>query len=53
MVAGIGLAALDVFVVMRRNRKKTRMTKKEVKDENKNTDGDPLIKSQRAPGSWR
>ena len=38
---------VDVFVVMRRNRKKTRMTKKEVKDENKNTDGDPLIKSQR------
>ena len=38
---------LDVFVVMRRNRKKTRMTKKEVQDENKNTEGDPLIKSQR------
>ena len=47
VLAGIALAVLDVFVVMRRNRKKTRMTKKEVKDENKNTDGDPLIKSQR------
>lgn len=47
VVAGIALAIADVFVVMRRNRKKTRMTKKEVKDENKNSDGDPLIKSQR------
>ena len=47
VIAGLVLAAADVFVVMRRNRKKTRMTKKEVKDENKNTDGDPLIKSQR------
>jgi flagellar biosynthesis protein FlhB len=47
VLAGIALAVLDVFVVMRRNRKRTRMTKKEVKDENKNTDGDPLIKSQR------
>lgn len=45
--AGLVLAAADVFVVMRRNRKKTRMTKKEVKDENKNSEGDPLIKSQR------
>ncbi len=47
MAAGLVLAAADVFVVMRRNRKKTRMTKKEVQDENKNTEGDPLIKSQR------
>ena len=47
IAAGILLAIADVFVVMKRNRKKTRMTKKEVKDENKNTDGDPLIKSQR------
>lgn len=45
--AGLALAAADVFVVMRRNRKKTRMTKKEVSDENKNTEGDPLVKSQR------
>ncbi|WP_104166904.1 flagellar biosynthesis protein FlhB [Arthrobacter sp. SX1312] len=47
VVAGLALAAMDVLVVQRRNRKKTRMTKKEVKDENKNSDGDPLIKSQR------
>ncbi len=47
VLAGIALAIMDFYVVMMRNRKKTRMTKKEVKDENKNTDGDPLIKSQR------
>jgi flagellar biosynthetic protein FlhB len=45
--SGLALAAIDVLVVMRRNRKKVRMTKKEVRDETKNTDGDPLIKSQR------
>ncbi len=47
VVAGLGLAAADLFVVMRRNRKRTRMTKKEVRDENKSSEGDPLIKSQR------
>lgn len=47
VVAGLALAALDVLVVQRRNRKKTRMTKKEVRDENKSAEGDPLIKSQR------
>ncbi len=47
VAAGLILAVADVFVIMRRNRKKTRMTKQEVKDENKSTDGDPLIKSQR------
>jgi flagellar biosynthetic protein FlhB len=45
--AGIALAAVDFFVVMRRNRKKTRMSKKEIEDENKNSEGDPLIRSQR------
>ncbi len=47
VLAGVALAIADVFVVGKRNRKKTRMTRKEVKDENKSTDGDPLIKSQR------
>jgi flagellar biosynthetic protein FlhB len=47
VIAGLVLAAADVFVVMRRNRKRTRMTKKEVKDENKSSEGDPLIRSQR------
>ncbi|MBZ2196873.1 EscU/YscU/HrcU family type III secretion system export apparatus switch protein [Occultella gossypii] len=44
VAAGLVLAALDVFIIIRRNRKKTRMTKREVKDENKQSDGDPLIK---------
>ena len=47
VAAGLVLAAADAMVVMRRNRSKTKMTKKEVKDENKASDGDPLIKSQR------
>ncbi|ARC55718.1 Flagellar biosynthetic protein FlhB [Frondihabitans sp. 762G35] len=45
--AGLVLAFFDVIVVMRRNRKKTRMSKKEVKDESKQSDGDPLIRQQR------
>lgn len=47
VAAGIVLAIADVLVVQRRNRKRTRMTKKEVKDEHKSSDGDPLVKSQR------
>lgn len=45
--AGLALAAVDVIVVMRRNRKQTRMSLKEVKDENKSSEGDPHIKGQR------
>ncbi|WP_448070921.1 EscU/YscU/HrcU family type III secretion system export apparatus switch protein [Georgenia yuyongxinii] len=45
VVAGLALSVIDVVVVMRRNRKQTRMTKQEVRDENKNTEGDPQIKS--------
>jgi flagellar biosynthetic protein FlhB len=47
VAAGLILAVADVFVMMRRNRKRTRMTKKEVKDENRSSEGDPLIRSQR------
>ncbi|TCK60169.1 EscU/YscU/HrcU family type III secretion system export apparatus switch protein [Curtobacterium sp. PhB136] len=47
IAAGLVLAALDVFVVIRRNRKRTMMTKREVKDENKSAEGDPLVKGQR------
>ena len=47
VIAGLILAVADVFVIMRRNRKRTRMTKKEVKDENKSSEGDPMIKGQR------
>ena len=47
IIAGLVLAAVDLFVVMRRNRKSTRMTKKEVADENKNSEGDPMIRAMR------
>ena len=47
IIVGLALAAIDVFVVMRRNTKHTRMTKREVRDENKNSEGDPLIRQQR------
>lgn len=47
VAAGLALAAADIMVVMKRNRKKTRMTKQELKDENKSSEGDPMIKSQR------
>ncbi len=46
VIAGLVLAAADVLVVMRRNRKQTRMTKREVLDEYKATEGDPLVKGQ-------
>ncbi len=47
IIAGLGLAAVDLFVVMRRNRKSTRMSKKEVADENKSSEGDPMIRAMR------
>ncbi len=47
VAAGLLLAAVDVFVVVRRNRKRTMMTKQEVKDESKHSEGDTLVKSQR------
>jgi flagellar biosynthetic protein FlhB len=47
VVVGILLAAIDVAVVLRRNRKHTHMTKQEAKDEHKKTEGDPLVRSQR------
>ena len=47
VAAGLLLALADVFVVVRRNRTKTRMTKREVKEETKTSEGDPLLRSQR------
>ncbi|RKR75548.1 EscU/YscU/HrcU family type III secretion system export apparatus switch protein [Frondihabitans australicus] len=47
VAAGLAMGGLDVMVVIRRNRKKTRMTKKEIKDEHKQSDGDPHIRQQR------
>ncbi|GLW33945.1 EscU/YscU/HrcU family type III secretion system export apparatus switch protein [Actinoplanes regularis] len=45
-VAGIAMAGADYFVVRRRTQKQLKMTKEEVKQEHKNSEGDPLIKSQ-------
>ena len=46
VVAGLALAAVDVVVVMRRNRKQNRMTKREVLEEHKQSEGDPQVKGQ-------
>ena len=47
IVAGIVLGALDVLVVVRRNRQHTMMTKQEIKDEAKSTEGDPHVRAHR------
>lgn len=47
IAAGLAVAGFDVVMVIRRNRKHTRMTKREVKDEHKSSEGDPHIKGQR------
>jgi len=47
VAAGLVLAVVDVLVVAKRNQKHTRMTLKELTDENKNAEGDPLLKAQR------
>src|SRR5690606_34307062 len=44
VIAGLVLAAFDVLVISKRNRKKSKMSKKEIKDENKNAEGDPQLK---------
>jgi len=44
--AGLAMAAADYFVVRRRTQKQLRMTKQEVKDEHKRTEGDPHVKGQ-------
>ncbi|SEB88739.1 flagellar biosynthetic protein FlhB [Nocardioides exalbidus] len=43
-VAGLVMAAFDYAVIRRRMGKKTRMSKHEVKQENKQSEGDPLLK---------
>ncbi|XKH58305.1 EscU/YscU/HrcU family type III secretion system export apparatus switch protein (plasmid) [Citricoccus nitrophenolicus] len=47
ILAGLIMAGADVFVVMKRNRKQTRVTKEEAKREHKQSEGDPMIKGQR------
>lgn len=44
IAAGIALAIADIIVIMRRNRKKTRMSRYEIKQENKSSEGDPQLK---------
>jgi flagellar biosynthetic protein FlhB len=44
---GLAIAVVDLIVRRRRLRKDLRMTKQEVKDESKRTEGDPLLKSAR------
>lgn len=44
-VAGLVMAAADYAIVRRRIGKQTRMSKHEVKQESKQTEGDPLVKS--------
>jgi len=43
--AGLAMAALDFFVVRRRTNKQLRMTKQEVKEEHKRSEGDPHVKA--------
>ncbi len=45
IVAGLLLSVVDLVVVLRRNRKQTRMTLREVKEENKRSEGDPHVKA--------
>lgn len=45
IAVGLLLSVLDLVVVLRRNRKQTRMTLREVKDEHKRTEGDPHVKA--------
>jgi flagellar biosynthetic protein FlhB len=44
-LAGLGMAAIDYTIQRRRVGKQTRMTKDEVKQEHKQAEGDPLVKS--------
>lgn len=44
---GLVFAGIDVFVIIRRNRTQTRMTKREVKDEHKSSEGDPMVRAHR------
>ena len=44
VVAGLALALVDVVVTKRKSLKEIRMTKQEVKDEFKSSEGNPLIK---------
>ncbi|HEY8721174.1 EscU/YscU/HrcU family type III secretion system export apparatus switch protein [Pengzhenrongella sp.] len=44
VIAGLVLAAFDILVIRRKNRKQTMMSTQEIKQENKSSEGDPLLK---------
>lgn len=46
-VAGLLMAVADYAVVRKRNNKSLKMSKQEVKEEHKSSEGDPLIRGQR------
>ena len=45
VAAGLVLAVFDLIVIRRTNRKQTMMSTEEIKQENKSSEGDPLLKS--------
>ncbi len=47
MMLAVGIAAADYAVIRHRNSKELKMSKQEVKDEAKNTEGNPLLKQAR------
>jgi flagellar biosynthesis protein FlhB len=47
VVTGVAMAGADFLVQKRKSLKELRMTKQEVKEESKNTEGDPLMKQAR------
>ncbi|MDO5672838.1 MAG: EscU/YscU/HrcU family type III secretion system export apparatus switch protein [Actinomycetaceae bacterium] len=47
IVAGIALSILDALFIFKKNQKQTKMSKQEVKEEYKSTEGNPEIKAQR------
>nr|WP_211582399.1 EscU/YscU/HrcU family type III secretion system export apparatus switch protein [Mobiluncus mulieris] len=47
VIAGIVVSILDALFIFKKNQKQTKMSKQEVKEEYKQQEGDPQIKSQR------
>lgn len=47
VIAGIAVSVLDALFIFKKNQKQTKMSKQEIKEEYKQDEGDPLIKSQR------
>lgn len=47
VIAGIVVSVLDALFIFKKNQKQTKMSKQEIKEEYKQEEGDPMIKSQR------